>query len=751
MSNTTTQHSHPEHPLSVGRETPRWQLWGLFLAAFAGTALWLCRWTGPDGPNNAPAWIETAIGDGSIALLWWVAAAGFGFALTRSLPPRTRQARITADSIALALAIGAASFLSLDHLVARIGLATYAASVAAWITLGLGAALCFWHVRNAEIDVRWSNSDDALSPSFQRGAAIIVGASLALLFVAASAAPGWLWSSEFGGYDAQSYHLVLARLWAFGGQPAGAVDGNVYSALPSFVECTFSRLMLVRGDHLHGAVACQWWAAFATIASAWTVWRLATAVSGVLGGVVAGLVFLATPWIVVVGTLAYNDIVPCLFLAGGWLLLLKHVERRTKPTLAVAALLSLLAASAVGAKPTAAFMVALPLCTLVLHQCGIHVIARAPLTLFVVVGVIACVLLPWLVRNELAYGNPVFPFASQIFGNGPWSDEQLELFSKAHRASGSLLSRVHALLPAWLFHGVGDAPSPAEPWFPQWGALPIAGLVGLGLAWKSAFARGALMSLLLMLCAWLFLTHLQSRFLLSTAIPLALGCALLVEWMRRVVPPLGGIVGGSLVAATVALLFRLYALEPNKPLPLDAGKLHAPSLAIGVLGQLSGEAVARALERADDATRQQLLSTVTTPVALNVLLPQEARVIGIGFATPFYVVRPMATTTVWDRGDFDRVAEANAGTPSSWGARLTDLGYTHALIDPTMLSNWTTKGWLNPQIAQGTWFEPFMRANRLALKTSEGRLLVELTPSTREPPPADPNLSVPPLLRREPG
>jgi hypothetical protein len=254
-----------------------------------------------------------------------------------------------------------------------------------------------------------------------------------------------------------------------------------------------------------------------------------------------------------------------------------------------------------------------------------------------------------------------------------------------------------------------------------------------------------------MVCAWLFLTHLQSRFLLPTAVPLAVGCAMLVQWAQRFAQPIATITGASLVACTVALLFRLYALEPNKPLPLDAGKLHAPSLAIGVLPQLTGEAVARALEQADDATRQQLLSVVTTPVALNVLLPQEARIIGIGFATPFYVLRPMTTTTVWDRGDFDRVAEANAGTPSSWGARLTELGYTHALIDPTMLSNWTSKGWLNPQLAQGSWFEPFMRANRLVLKTSEGRLLVELTPSTSEtsPTPTDPNLSVPPLLRRD--
>ncbi|MDI9404478.1 MAG: hypothetical protein QM516_11455 [Limnohabitans sp.] len=734
------------------RESPKaWHGWTALVLAFAAAVLWLCQWTGTDGPNTASAWAQTAVGDGSIALLWWVAAAGFGFALSRGLQKQSQPLTITNDTIALALPIGSAALLAVDHFVARIGLPINIAAISAWIVIGVGAMLCFWLVRTSDIQLATSRVDGISQPVARWTVAMALGACLALLFVAASAAPGWLWSSEFGGYDAQSYHLVLARIWAFGGQPAGAVAGNVYSALPSFVECTFSRLMLIRGDHLHGAIVCQWWAAFATLATAWTVWRLATTLSGALGGIVAGLVTLATPWIVVVGTLAYNDIVPCLFFAGGWLVLLTHAERGTKPRLAVTAVLSLLAASAIGAKPTAAFMMALPLLAMVLFHSGFGAIVRAPITLMVGVGVIAGVLLPWFVRNELAYGNPVFPFAAQIFGNGPWSAEQFELFSNAHSASGTLVSRVAALVPAWLLHGVGEARSPAEPWFPQWGLLPIAGLVGLGVSSRSTPARSALIALALMVCAWLFLTHLQSRFLLPTAVPLAVGCAMLVQWAQRFAQPIATITGASLVACTVALLFRLYALEPNKPLPLDAGKLHAPSLAIGVLPQLTGEAVARALEQADDATRQQLLSVVTTPVALNVLLPQEARIIGIGFATPFYVLRPMTTTTVWDRGDFDRVAEANAGTPSSWGARLTELGYTHALIDPTMLSNWTSKGWLNPQLAQGSWFEPFMRANRLVLKTSEGRLLVELTPSTSEtsPTPTDPNLSVPPLLRRD--
>jgi len=37
--------------------------------------------------------------------------------------------------------------------------------------------------------------------------------TIAIVILAACSAPGWLWATEFGGYDVLSYHLQLPREW----------------------------------------------------------------------------------------------------------------------------------------------------------------------------------------------------------------------------------------------------------------------------------------------------------------------------------------------------------------------------------------------------------------------------------------------------------------------------------------------------------------------------------------------------------
>ena len=54
-----------------------------------------------------------------------------------------------------------------------------------------------------------------------------------MLVVAACAAPGWLWQTEFGGYDAMAYHLQLPREWFEQGRITTST-WNVYSAMPNY-------------------------------------------------------------------------------------------------------------------------------------------------------------------------------------------------------------------------------------------------------------------------------------------------------------------------------------------------------------------------------------------------------------------------------------------------------------------------------------------------------------------------------------
>jgi hypothetical protein len=393
----------------------------------------------------------------------------------------------------------------------------------------------------------------------------------------------------------------------------------------------------------------------------------------------------------------------------------------------------------VGAKPTAFFFVALPLFSIVLLRCGTRTLRFAPLV--VVIAVVA--LLPWLVRNQLAYGNALFPFAHTLLGHGPWSEEQFAAFARGHSAGMPFVERLPLLWSQWIAHGLGDAPAPNEPWSPQWGLLPIAGLVGLAVeVRRSAVARAALAALAIALLGWLLATHLKSRFLLPTAVPLTVGAAMLVSRVVRATQP-----KAAMLFLTPAVLLPFYSFwrEPAKPLPTAPGApaelLRAPATFIGDTAFMTGERLARDIESADAETRAKLAPQATTAYFVNFALPAEARVLAIGYSTPFYLRRPIAWTTVWDRGALDAVAAQNPGTPGVWGAKLRELGYTHLIVQPTMLVVWTQSGWINPDLEPKRWLTAFLQANP-TIRTSDGCFIVELR-GAQAAGPASPAAQVP--------
>ena len=749
---------------------------GLLLAAFV-----LCGWTGEAQVNQVFGLARVAIRDGALAAAWWLGAWGLGLGATRLVVGPTIGAIIGAsqgggygggygggsrggqggghgashaaaassglgdrtgpDELAIALGLGSALMLVIDAVLGTLGLLGVAGGLVAWAPIAVGVVLAARLLRDAPptwgrgplpTADRRASSPEALERAL-RGVGL--GAATALLLVAASVAPGWLWSSEFGGYDALSYHLELPKEWFLLGRAVGPTEGNVYSALPSFVESAFLQLMVMRGNPIDGAYACQWWSVGATLATAFVIARLACGVFGDAGrgrdvGALAALFFLATPWTTVVGTMAYNDMYPCLALATGWLLAGPVPSEERRLDARTAAALALLAAAAFGAKPSSILFTALPLAAVAWSVGGRHGGVRnfrhAPLA--VVVGI--ALLSPWLVRNQLAYGSPTFPFLSGVFGAGPWSAEQLQVFLGAHgRPDASLLPSLSTLAlvwQQWIGHGFGTAPAPNEPWFPLWGWMPLLGILGIVATAKVPVAEGrrgwavvAMVMLVLMVGGWLTATHVKSRFLLPSAVPLALGAAALfrlmaVHWGPWWAP-------GSAVLALVLPAFA-FAREPVR----GSLQLGAPALLVDGMGQRTGEMLATALRELPPEQREAALKQADSAFVINYLLPADARLLAVGFSTPFYILRPLSWSTVWDRGAFDRVIDAAPGTPAAWGPRLRAEGFTHVVIDPVMLEVWMRSGWLNPAMASGPMLDQFVQANTIFGRTIDGKLIVTL-------------------------
>jgi hypothetical protein len=358
-----------------------------------------------------------------------------------------------------------------------------------------------------------------------------MGLPAGLLLLAAAIPPGLMWAVEAFGYDVLSYHLQLPREWLMNGR-LELLKHNVYSAFPSLGEAGYMHAFAwFNGDlglavfgcqFLHAATACLAAGVVAQMVSD-GVERLnighlvsssgdggredqekKTGVDWVPQVVGAG-VFLTMPWVLITGSLAYNEMF-ALVLGGA---ALAHAMKCGRVTWRDAVVVGVMAGAGTMAKLTAGPMLAVPAGVVLVAGLGFRVSgfgvrqesreSRVPapgskegdgqgkkglkkgvkagevgaekesgggphpspfpggegvermLTLVVVMVLAgAVVLMPYFVRNASATGNPVFPFAAGVFGTGHWTAEQAAAFAKGHAPVGTVGERVEALGRYWV-------------------------------------------------------------------------------------------------------------------------------------------------------------------------------------------------------------------------------------------------------------------------------------------------------------
>ena len=173
------------------------------------------------------------------ALGWLLAAVGLGW------PLRLRLAGGHPDGLAIQVGLGVAAMMALDATLGPLGVLQWGGSLGAWALIVIGLALVTEQLRRAA----------RTAPVLP----IVVWTAIpavAVLLTAACSAPGWLWSSEFGGYDAMSYHLQLPAEWQGLGRIV-PLEHNVYSWLPGYVEAAYYHLNVLIGDGAGAVYACQ--------------------------------------------------------------------------------------------------------------------------------------------------------------------------------------------------------------------------------------------------------------------------------------------------------------------------------------------------------------------------------------------------------------------------------------------------------------------------------------------------------------
>ena len=482
---------------------------------------------------------------------------------------------------------------------------------------------------------------------------------LAVLGTAALVPPGWLWDTEFGGYDVLSYHLALpADWWTLGRM--GPLTTNAYSGLPGGAESAFLHLhALSGGTHDVTGLAAQMLCAILTINTA-SLLRQKNAA--------AALVFLMTPWIMVTGSMAYTEAF-VLFPACALTLRLRESKASGQ-----ACCLGILAGGIALAKPSAALLLALPLALMYFAEPN----RRQSKPVLLSVGMATIVSMPWLLDNTLTVGSPFFPLLTGVFGLGHWTAIQSANWEAAHTGGGSLA----ALWTEWLgYRSSGH-------W--QWSVTPWLVLVGLGMApqrdrIKDSLAIGS------GLAVFVLLTHAQSRFL----VPMLPLFALIAARPLSRLPH--GMVWVMLLVPLATFLGQRQGL---------------PTAAFGQAGVLDG--------------RTPIPDAPPNPMAEVRSLPESAKVLGVGVADGWRFSR-VNRHAVWDRGPFDDL------DPNS----LLNDGWTHVLVDDTMLQVWDRSGWNLPN---RSWAEVQVRlteAGAVMLQDYAGMSLWKL-PVPTEVPPANP-------------
>ncbi len=643
--------------------------------------------------------------------------AGFGLAW-----PVRRLWRESPDNVPIQLAVGVAVMFSLSHLLGVLGMLNSVTAIGVCaVGLGLVGVQLAGLFRAGERPAPLGAGQTALLALAMPAAAVLV--------VAALMPPGVLWGSEYGGFDALSYHLQLPQEWLARGRIA-PVEHNVYSYLPGYIESAFMHLGamtltpnglgLLAGDGWR-LLACQGLHAGLVVVTAWLTARATTrlAIRAAIaepiarwGGTAAGCVALATPWAVVTGSLAYNEAGVNAMLAG---VLLVCVQERLSPV-ARGALVGLLVGVACGFKPTALFFVGVPAGLLLIAASPR---ARKPLGLAIAAGALVGLLTlsPWLLRNAVYSGNPVFPFASDILGSGHWTSEQLARYQSAHTFDGSLLDRFRTLLWTSPTSNPGD---PAVTRFrglanPQWGLLPVfvvgavavlmlgnarprtrAGkpaLLGthrtragkpapLGSAIPARSIAPILVACLVaQLVAWLAFTHLQSRFLLPML-------------------PIGAAVVGLAVA-------RLRVLVGERPdgrggVALLAGVAVAGqsvfTLAIYSSQNNSNPGIGLPIFPAVFTGREDENPAATAKGWTNTRPLDDGLVLLVGDSTPLYFGPGVVYHTTYDTSPLGDLMRDAPDDPAAWTRGLREMGIGWLLVNESELRRLHASGWYDPAV-----------------------------------------------------
>lgn len=438
-------------------------------------------------------------------------------------------------------------------------------------------------------------------------------------------------------FDVKEYHFGGPKEFFLAGR-VQFLPHNVYTSFPFLTEMLTLLGMVLRDDWLTGAlVGKSVLMAFVPLTGL-AILAAGRRWFGHWAGWFGMLVWLTTPWATRIGIIAYAEggLTCFLFLAffATVIAVQQFRDGRLLPSLFLLA--GLLAGSAMACKYTGLVSAVFPLAAwvgfvLVRHKPKLEPpVSHARVWLktggVFTLGVVIAIG-PWLVKNLVETGNPVYPLAWSIFGGRDWTAELNAQWIKAHSPTHHRLSSLVVLengAPGWVIDvmAINDWLSPL-----LYGLAPLvllvpdfrklSGKIWLYIAW--------------LFFAWWCFTHRLDRFWVPMLPVVALLAGAGAVWSSE---RIWKIVCGSVIALTLVFNFVLIGTQ-------NAGY-------IAGLTKLEDAAAFTARLTAPEINHLNKLAAKTS---------EEIRVLSVGEAEVFDARFPILYNTVFDRSLFQEWTE----------------------------------------------------------------------------------------------
>jgi 4-amino-4-deoxy-L-arabinose transferase-like glycosyltransferase len=450
-------------------------------------------------------------------------------------------------------------------------------------------------------------------------------------------------------YDELEYHLGALADY----QRAGRIvflPHNFYSNMPQLTEMLYLLARTTTSDI--AAKLLHWLFGLLTAAAVYGVaqrlWSRAV-------GLTAAALFYCTPFVQDLGQTARVDLATAFFAMlafGGLVLWMEEEEKR-----------DLLWLSALGVGGAVATK--WPAIAVVLFPTALLLVLRRKFRLLPGFCLVAVAMVsPWLLKNWLLTGNPVYPLLYPWFPNPYWSAQQALVFSQRHAPTFGLVTLGELFALPWKYS------------FVELGAVPLLLLTTpllLLVPHKELAAKRAGWLLVGSYAGWFCFTFRPWRFLFpASGVAAVIGAFAMEKLGRDVIVRIGVRISIGLVIAsslaTLALNDLVDVGDPSRMPPRISFAQYA-------LGQF---------------TRNEFVASVGEGVLepivwMNENLPADAKVLYVGEARAYYAKQSVVYSTAFDRNPLTAISRA-AKTTEDLVATLRAQGITHVYVNYSELN-----------------------------------------------------------------